>query len=86
MFLSPSAFQLRSKIDKKASQTDQKSSKKLINILMQSLTDFWFNLGRFWKDVGSKLEPSCDQMPRKPDPKTNQKNYCFSEGLQIDFG
>ena len=36
--------------------------------------------------MASKLEPSWDQMRIKSDPKTNQKNDCFLEGFQVDFG
>ena len=31
----------------------------------------------FRKALASKLEPSWDQMPPKPNPRTNQKNYVF---------
>ena len=40
----------------------------------------------FGKVLVAKLEPCWDQMPPKPDPKTNQKNDCFVEGFQADFG
>ena len=51
---------------------------------------FWWILAPTWVDFGrllaAKLEPCWHQMPSKPDPKTNQKNDCFLEGLRIDFG
>ena len=39
----------------------------------------------FWRVLASKLEPSWDQKPPKPDVKTNRKNNRFLEGLWIDF-
>ena len=55
-----------------------------------SWPNFWSIFGPTWIDFGrilaSKLEPSWDQMRIKSNPKTNQKNDCFLEGFQIDFG
>ena len=59
---------------------------------------FWL-LGPSWRQEGPKSRkpienttsgpspggPSWDQMPPKPDPKTNQKNYHFLEALRNDF-
>ena len=56
----PSNFE--AKLTKKCFQADQKSSKKLVSILIQFLMDLGTNLGRFWKDfggqVGAKLGPN----------------------------
>ena len=55
-----------------------------------SWPNFWSIFGPTCVDFGrilaSKLEPSWVQMPLKSDPKTNQKNDCFLEGFQVDFG
>ena len=71
---------------KKRPQADQKSSKKLVSILIPFLMDLGTNLARFWRVLAAKLEPSWDQMPPKPDPKNNQKNDHLLGGLRIDFG
>ena len=39
----------------------------------------------FGKVLAAKLEPSWDQMPPKPDPKTNQKKYDFLGAFWSDF-
>ena len=47
---------------KKRSQAIQKSSKKLVSILIQFLMDLGTNLGRFWEgfggQIGNKLAPN----------------------------
>ena len=62
MFFGPSAFQLRSKIDKKASPDRSKFKQKFGQHLDPFLMDFGTNLGRFWEgfggQVGTKLAPN----------------------------
>jgi len=61
-FWAPRPSNFEAKLAKKRPQSDQKSSKKLINILTQILIDFWSNLDRFWEDfglqVGAKSAPN----------------------------
>ena len=49
----PSNFE--AKLTKKRPQADQKSSKKLVSILIQFLMDLGTRLGRFWEDFGGQV-------------------------------
>lgn len=61
-FLVPRPSNFEAKLSKKRSQTDQKSKKIWVSILIDFLIDFGTNLGRFWEgfggQVGAKLGPS----------------------------
>ena len=62
MFFGPPAFQLRSKIDKKASPDRSKFKQKICQHLDPFLMDFGTNLGRFGEafggQVGAMLAPN----------------------------
>ena len=71
LVLQPSNFE--SKLTKKRPQTDQKSSKKIVSILIPFLMDFGSNLSRFWEgfggQVGTKLaQKSIKKMGQHLDP------------------
>ena len=92
-FLVPRPSNFEAKLTKKRPQTDQKSSKKIVSILIIFLMDFGSNLGGFWRVLAAKLEPSWHQMAPEPDHTTNQKNDHFLEGFRnvinqflMDFG
>ena len=61
-FWAPRHSNFEAKLTNIRPQSDQKSSKKLINILTQFLIDFWSNLDPFGEDfgfqVGTKLGPN----------------------------
>ena len=86
MFFCPSAFQLRCKIDKKASPGRSKIKQQNWSA---SWSNFWWVLEPTWVDFGRvlvpKLEPFWHQVAPKPDPTTDQKNDHSLEGLRIDF-
>ena len=71
----PSNFE--AKLTKKLPQTDQKSRKNVVSILMQILIDLEANLGRFWEGFGGQVGPKLAPNGNKPDPTTNQKYEHF---------
>ena len=84
-FLIPRPSNFEAKLTKKRPQSDQRSSKNLVSILILFFYDFGTNLCRFGKLLTARLEPCWNQMASKPDPKTNQKNDCFLEGFRNEF-
>ena len=61
-FLVPRPSNFEAKLSKKRSQTDQKSKKIWVSILIDFLIDFGTNVGRCWEgfggQVGAKLAPN----------------------------
>ena len=61
-FLVPRPSNFEAKLTKKRPQANQKSSKKLVSILIQFSMDLGTRLGRFWEgfggQAGSKLGPN----------------------------
>ena len=70
------------KINKNGANSPSKTTLKSTSQLASILQPTWLHFGRV---LASKLEPSWDKKPPKPDVKTNQKNNRFLEGLWIDF-
>ena len=71
----PSNFE--AKLTKKRSQADQKSSKKIVSILIPFLMDFGSNLGRFWEGFGSQVRAKLDQNGSKSRSQKQPKNHHF---------
>ena len=86
VFWSPRPSSFEAELVKKRPQTDQKSSKKLNNIMTQLSINFGINLSRVWEGVGLQAATKLAPNATKTRPKTNLKHYFFLEGLQIDFG
>ena len=84
----PSNFE--AKLTNKRPQADQKSSKKLISILIQFLMDLGTNLGRFWEDfggqVGAKLEPNATKTRSQNQSKKLSLFGSPLERFLVDFG
>ena len=73
MILGVSAFQLRRKIKKKVSQADQKSSHKLVGILIQFLMDLGANMAGFWRGLGGQVGAMLGPNATKAGPKNQSK-------------
>ena len=72
-FWAPRPSNFETKLAKKRPQSDQKSSKKMINILTQFLIDFWSNLDRFWEDFGLQVGAKLGQNAYKIRPQNQSK-------------
>ena len=72
-FLVPRPSNFEAKLTKKLPQTNQKSRKNVVSILMQILIDLEANLGRFWEGFGGQVGRKLAPNGNKPDPTTNQK-------------
>ena len=84
-FLVPRPSNFEAKLSKKRPQTDQKSNKIWVSILVEFLKDLEPTWVEFGIVLAAKLEPSWHQLGTKPDLPTNQKNDHFLESLRIDF-
>ena len=89
-FWAPRHSNFEAKLTNIRPQSDQKSSKKLINILTQFLIDFWSNLDPFGEDfgfqVGTKLGPNAIKARFQNQSK---KRLLFGRPLDrfwVDFG
>ena len=72
-FWAPRPSNFEAKLSKKRPQSDQKSSKKMINMLNQFLIDFWSNLDRFWEDFGLQVGAKLGQNAYKIQPQNQSK-------------
>ena len=72
----PSNFE--AKLGKKVSQADQKSSHKLVGILIQFLMDLGTNMARFWKGLGGQVGAMLGPNATKAGPqKESEKSSLF---------
>ena len=87
MFFAPSALQLRSKIDKKASPGRSKIKQKIGQHLDPIFDGSWSQLGsilgRFWQPSWSQVGTKCHQ---NPTPKPIKKMITFWEPSGTIFG
>ena len=67
----PSNFE--GKLGKKVSQADQKSSHKLVGILIQFLVDLGTNMARFWRGLGGQVGAMLGPNATKAGPKKQSK-------------
>ena len=89
-FWAPRPSNFEAKLAKNRPQSDQKSSKNLINILTQILIDFWSNLDRFWEDFGIQVGAKLAQNAYKIRPQNQSKKWLLLGRLPsrfwMDFG
>ena len=89
-FLVPRPSNFEAKLAKKQSQADQKSSKKLVGILIQFLIDLGTNLGWFWEGFGGQVEAKLGPNATKTWPKKQSKKLSLfgrpPERSLVDFG
>ena len=83
LVLRPSNFE--AKFNKKRTQTDQNSSKKLVSILIQFLMHLGTNLGRFWEDFGGQVGAKLGQNGSKTRSQKQFKNHHVLGALRRDF-
>ena len=82
-FLVPRPSNFEAKLIKKRSQADQKSSKKIVGILIHFLMDLGTNLARLWEGFGGQVGTKLGANATKTGPKKQSKNYHFLGAVDI---
>ena len=72
-FLVPRPSNFEANLTKKRPQTEKKSKKKVVSILMQILIDLGANLDRFWEGFGGQVGPKLAPNGNKPRPHNQSK-------------
>ena len=68
-FLVPRPSNFEAKLTNKRPQADQKSSKKLVSILIQFLMDLGANMAGFWRGLGGQVGAMLGPNATKAGPK-----------------